>query len=191
MRPTHNQYAAPKIWSSTKWIALRAMCLSVLFVMHLEHSLLAEVQFTQLGMTFKYSESWVISHIEETSARLKKAASAKARRWQENPELVDLGWYIVSLGEFSSGNPRVQEILHSLMDTMGAVTVPYWVASPEQRKNILIYYACIDPKTGSALFDALVYDQQIFKLARQARENISRRTGYQFEPYTGSVHGTL
>jgi hypothetical protein len=151
--------------------------------------------FERMGMRYKYDEKWVLSNLQRCDASLDKPPHDNPDQGSahNNPDdpLIQTGWFIVTLGEFSTGSEKVEAALYSIMKKHGQLRVPFWVCSKRQRENILIYYSCVNPRSKSAFADPFIDDQLLFTMASNAIEDIQRRGKYKFKPYDGPVRAGL
>lgn len=139
----------------------------------------------------KYDEVVVVSKIQGLMKQIEHAlqsappdnAGLRYLGWQENPELVDIGWLIVVAGEYSRGSDALKDVLFQVQAKLGHLDVPYWVCSKERHERVVASYGCASP------VDSAVRKVRepgfLYSLAIRAEEAITKRSGFKFEGYKG------
>lgn len=142
--------------------------------------------FKVMDMIFLYDEDWVLAHLNAITDPRADSDIAK----QAKVLSIDVAWYLICLGEYSTGNSEVETAIHKAMDYAGESTVPYWVCFPEQHEKILAYYSAANTVTGSAFFFGFRDKRLVQQIARDAMRKIETRGSYVFKPYPGTHWAT-
>lgn len=141
-----------------------------------------------LDLKFVYDESWVLDHLERVTGP--PVEGGELTKQQQEIRMIELAWYIVCLGEYSQGNVKVERAIFNALKYADNTTVPYWVCTVEQHRNILAFYAGVNPDTGSAFFTAFVDRRLIYQMGRAAMASIEKRNGFKFTEYAGPHYAT-
>jgi hypothetical protein len=141
----------------------------------------------------RYDEQMLLGGLEVSANQLRAAMKRTGTdrdhpggtNWQNEPAIINIGWSIIALGEFSGGNDAVKKTLFQIKSEFGFLRVPYWMGSDDRRKAIARFYSFSSGDGVIAL--RLPGPQLLFSLATQAEKQITQRSGYKFEGYDGPV----
>lgn len=162
-----------------------------------ENGLAAAPESEAPGGPYAYSEAFAIENLHDSLTLVQgilaktspnpTAGGLRIIEWQNAPSLIDLCWIVIALGEHSAGSERLKKEFFEIKEQLGYLRVPYWVCSAEQHGRILSQY-CFQNKFGPPDITHIREDQLVFRIVVQAEKQITARSGFKFEGYSGHIY---
>jgi len=154
-------------------------------------------QAGQPAAKYHYDEKMVLGGLDVACDQLRESLKRTGTtwdhpgptNWQNEPAIVNIGWYIIALAEYSRGSEEVKRALFSVEAEFGYLGLPYWMGFEQRRKNIARFYSFSSGDGVTSL--ELPPCELLYSLGTQAEKYITERSGFKFEGYKGRAYGRL
>lgn len=153
--------------------------------------------WNSFGSSYTFNEAVAAGRLRSLLEELARAVAQKPPNVEmgglrfitvdENPQLLDLAWTIVAVGEYSKGGDEIKNALFAVQKQLGHLSVPYWIRPPERQIEIFATQSFAN-KSGASLPADVLKSQLVYRLALEAERKVTERTGYKFEGYDGPAY---